>query len=109
VGNNQKTPVSRHFFVNIGMEKWAYDNLITLSDTFDSKTILWIETQGMIDWHLGKGKKNVDWEAVWRNWMRNWWYKYGGRERAAKAQNNGELSELEQRAKDLEKDDDDAS
>lgn len=45
------------------LREWAKDEGVTSN--------LQLETRKMLDHFKGKGEKKVDWEATWRNWMRN--------------------------------------
>ena len=80
MAKKQKTSVPINFLVTVGMGLWATKTLVG-NFTYDGMDI---ETENMMDWCKANDKRNVDWEAFWRNWMRNWWFKYGGKERAEK-------------------------
>ena len=44
------------------------------------------------DYWIGEGKAKKDWNATWRNWMRNWWKKYGGEGEFSSATGDAEIS-----------------
>jgi hypothetical protein len=60
---DRKTKAPESIEITQNHRTWARENDIT-SD-------LSLETSKMLDHFKGNGEKKVDWEATWRNWMRN--------------------------------------
>lgn len=68
------------------------------------RDILKRERDSFLDRNRAKGETYVDWVAAWRNWMRNFYFKFGGREEIAGSQggSESELARLDAKRAEIE-------
>lgn len=68
------------------------------------RDILKRERDSFLDRNRATGGMYVDWTAAWRNWMRNYYFKFGGKEEIASGQGGAEteLARLDAKRAEIE-------
>ena len=71
-----KTAVPEEFPIHSNILIWIQKKLGDIPIEF-----IEFERDAFLDRHASLGSKFISWEAAFRTWMRNWYFKFGGKEK----------------------------